>query len=161
LATNGKTQNKAGIAAPIRRNGIVFISTPSIYRDRRIFVLLDQVFSQIYPGKLIHVQHMNSHASNIRNANNDCTLQHEVFEPELSAGIEKRNHAASRGINAGDVRPLVAIAEDACEREVFQTMVSDVLLGKHMIDLMAIRRKLLREEAILTAMAGAVTDVLV
>ena len=72
--------------------------------------------------------------------------------------MEQPDDFTRQRINAGEVRPLVAVAVDATQREVFAVAGPAMFLRDDVIDLKIEAGELFREVAILAALRGSLPD---
>lgn len=78
-----------------------------------------------------------------------------MIYPEISSGIKQADQFTGLGIATGNVRPLIAIAMRARQRQVIQMRLANVLSGDDVIDLEWQRQRELWETTVLATSTGA------
>jgi len=79
----------------------------------------------------------------------------KVIAPVIEARIVKPRNSARTGIQSGDIRSLMSIAETTCEGDVGQIIAPAMLLRDNVIKSERQSAKLLRQTSILAGVARA------
>lgn len=77
--------------------------------------------------------------------------------PAISARMEEYGDLAGQRVDAGKVRPFLAIAEVAGQGQVVEVVGRDVLAGNDVLDMVSKFAVLLLEPAVLTAIPNSPT----
>ena len=82
----------------------------------------------------------------------------KVLVPQIQARVKKTGDRAGARVDAGEIRPFVAVAAKAGQREIFRTARTTMLPGDDVIELKAKFRQPLREMAVFATEARPPPD---
>ena len=120
--------------------------------------MLLRVFSDFHALLGVQVQNRDGCSSDWREPDDHGSLEGKVLRPHLFSRIEQRDHRATLRINARQIRAFFQVASLAGQCEIHQGVVSAVLLGADMIDVVGDIGLFFRESAVFTPLMSAITD---
>ena len=103
-------------------------------------------------------QHVDGDPPDVGQTDQASAVPFEVIGPNIISGIEEAHSHSPRSIEAGDIRPLVVVAVQACEREVVQFVGTSVLFRDDVVHLEGQGIVPLRHSAILADSTGSSPD---
>ena len=100
---------------------------------------------------------MRGNFANCRSRLNDRTVQLKVFVPRVPPGIEEA-YGASGAVDGGDIRPFVAVAQDAGVSQVADTRGAAVFAADNVIDFVRKARAAFMDQTVFTTSIGALDN---
>lgn len=125
---------------------------------RRLSRLAEQVFAEFDGFGPVDFEHDDGDAADGGATHEDRAVPGEMAAPAILAGVEEPHPAAGLRVQPRDVRPLVAVAEEAGQGEVFGDGGAFVLAGDDMINGLGQRREGLGQLAAFVAGVGTLPD---
>lgn len=84
---------------------------------------------------MVHRKYLNCRTSDSRLSGDGCSFQPKVFDPGVGSWMKETHNLARRGIEAGNVRPFMAIAMKTRQGQAAGAGCPAVLPGRNVIHL--------------------------
>ena len=124
---------------------------PSTITNWRKRPFADQVFAEVHGLGIVDLQDGNRGASNGSPPDQVGAIPDEMPFPSVFSRVKQPHHAVGLRVQTGDVRPFVAVAEEARKGEIIDLSRPSVLAGDDVVDRMRQRREGLGELAVFAA----------
>ncbi len=104
------------------------------------------------------MKHKYRYSANSSQRADISTIKHEMIGPSLPTGIEDRDKLSGFAVESADLTPFCSIAVEARPRQIIVTIATTVFARCDVIRFMVLDSVVLMKVAILTAIAGTLSN---